>query len=162
MNEYILVLMLEPVLLGQQFVAWPLHITLMPWFEIDVAEEKLAQLLEPIVKEHQALDLTAGEHAWFGPRQTVPVILVHKTAELQILHEAVLNLVHQHHWPLVASQYTGKQFNPHASKRRHTELLPETHLKVKEMYLVKAPIGDRLTRIKTVIAKLPLKGQVNT
>ena len=147
-HEFVLVHMLEPVELGTQFTMWPLHMTLLPWFNAPSAEvvrKELVRALEAI----KSLSLKIGEKEFFGQRK-LPVRLVVNTSELQNLHSALLKMVDENGWNL-QGRYTGGHFKPHVTNKSGKQA--EDELRVYSVYVFeKMPHGYRKAVAKVDLA----------
>lgn len=114
MSEFVAVHMIDPAKLGDRFTMWPLHMTLLPWFDAP----DIAQLLTAFrdgLKHVAPFEVAVGSREYFGQRK-LPVRLVAKTTALQGLHEALLSVVQAHDWNL-QGRYTGDQFKPHVTQK---------------------------------------------
>ncbi len=114
MGEFLAVHMVDPAKVGDRFTMWPLHMTLLPWFEAPDVSSVLTAFRARL--EHVApLEVSVASRAYFGQRK-LPVKLVHRTAALQQLHEILLQAVLENGWPL-QGRYTGEHFKPHVTQK---------------------------------------------
>lgn len=97
MTEYIFAASLEPLHTGDEFIRWPLHITLVPSFSaksrqlslIDTSPQgifEFAELLRDKLAPYRPLLRRAGERALLGPKHTVPATPFKEPEALQGLH----------------------------------------------------------------------------
>ncbi|HSX44388.1 MAG TPA: 2'-5' RNA ligase family protein [Candidatus Saccharimonadales bacterium] len=157
-DEYILAYVIGSLPEEKNFIAWPLHITLMPWFILDnqKSETEAAILLAELFAKYEPMQLKTSSQALFGPRNTVPVQEINTSPELQRLHNDVLKLLQDKQWDIAAKHYTGATFRPHITLKKGKQV-PHT-LTLDKIHLVKAPIADPRTRVKKVMRVLPLGG----
>jgi len=91
-RRYAAAYMLDKPKLGEVFTKWPLHITVLPWFECqDIAI--YVGMLEKTARKIRPFYVTVGREADFGPDGGVPVKLVNKTYPLTELHATVCRLL---------------------------------------------------------------------
>ncbi len=149
-KEYIIAYVLEPLTTGQTFGRWPLHITIVPWFEIDNID-KAVEAVNRVVNTHKPFTVTVGQTAYFGPRQNVEVNKIN-SAPLYALHQALSQVLEASGAKFRHRHYMGNHFNPHITKKSFARVQPGYELNIKNILLVEAPITDRHTRPKKVIA----------
>lgn len=112
MREFVIVYMVDEVEVGARFAMWPLHITLLPWFDapgVDLVINELSKILYGIA-------VTTGDNTHFGSDKRLAVTLINNTSELQTLHEKLLEMVQKKDWNL-QGRYTGKLFKPHVTQK---------------------------------------------
>ena len=94
MRVLALVLPLEEIPLATSFLRarWPAHVTALSNFRLDLHDDELMALLDPVLAGFGPIDGRLGEEALFGPKQDIPVRLV-DSAEVLDLHAALLRAV---------------------------------------------------------------------
>jgi 2'-5' RNA ligase len=117
-REFLFVYLLEPLEAGVQFTTWPLHLTLLPWFEAPELEVVIDEIRESLQSSGPVVT-QIGEKAYFGQRR-LEVRLIENTPQLQKLHEDLLGVINKNNWP-VKGRYTGQYFKPHITSKRGTE-----------------------------------------
>lgn len=133
----ILTVMVGGGVVGQKFRSkdWPLHITLVPWFNVDdtvLFEEKLQALLV----HTNPFDVTVGEHAVFGnPARPKDVQLIQPSIELLQLHDRLLELVRIHGYIERSLSYVGKGYRPHISAYGNRTAQPGDLVKINNVWL---------------------------
>jgi len=115
MKEFVLVHMVDPAEVGARFATWPLHLTLLPWFEAPDLETVQAQLKAKL-KDLKPFEVTVGERSQHGDYKGRPVMNITNTPELQRLHEQLLAVIQANHWPL-QGRYTGRHYTPHVTQK---------------------------------------------
>lgn len=106
--------MVDSAKVGDRFTMWPLHMTLLPWFEAPSITYLLAAFRDEL-KHIAPFETEIDAREYFGQRK-LPVRLVTKTSALQGLHEALLSVVQAHGWNL-QGRYTGDSFKPHVTQQ---------------------------------------------
>lgn len=115
MSRYILVFMIDTLDDGE-FSKWPLHITLIPWFEYQDDEIKLVDVLNSqIPRKVRMVKGKVGKKTWFG--YSTPVRLVEPKDDLQKLHNKLLDLLKVAGVEFSSKSFTGPRFTPHVTTR---------------------------------------------
>lgn len=134
MREFVIAYMVDTAEIGQRFTMWPLHMTLMPWFEapgVRIVEQKLLEKL----KDVPGFDVVVGERSSLGVHKRLPVMLITHTPELQRLHEKILETVKENNWQL-KGRYTGELFKPHITQKAGRDASGTLH--IERLYIVEA------------------------
>lgn len=115
-----MVILVEPAPL-QEFVVWPLHITIVPWFPAE-DEEKLNNILEKIASRHQAFIVGVGKSELFGRKDKLTVNLVDDPGDLHRLHWEVFHTLEKSGFPIHQKTHLGGKYKPHITYqgRRHS------------------------------------------
>lgn len=154
--EYLIVCLLDPLLEGSEFIGWPLHITLIPtWIRTTKSQENIIKDIKKVVTEFKPFTVRGSLRTHFGWRESLPVTAVVST-ELHDLHRALLAMLESYGYDLVQTNHIGTDYQPHVTKKGSAELKPNHEVLVDRIYLVRAPISNPRTRIKTVRAVLEL------
>ena len=124
--------MLEPVDIGDRFSMWPLHMTLLPWFEAPSAQP-VEQRLSEKLKGVASFKVVVGERAIFGSQ--LPVMLIDHTSVIQQLHEKLLEMLEENNWQL-RGRYTGASFRPHVTQKAGQDASGTLH--VTSLHIVEA------------------------
>lgn len=156
-HEYLLAFMLEPLEKGDQFIGWPLHITLVPWFRSNFGSEHVARDIEATILGTDRLTVRGITRSMLGRQRNVPVTDV-VSSDLHDLHRKLLTVFDNDAYTLSDSKYTGANYRPHVTKKGNKELKPGHEIEIDSLYLVSAPLKNPRTRTKTVIARIALDG----
>jgi 2'-5' RNA ligase len=114
MAEKLIVSMLEPVESGQQFESLPLHVTLMPWFEItQESASTLNRYLRVLAKKTDTLELEGEEEVMFGKDEDVRVRKL-AASTLRFVHFEILDAISRS-GGRCQSPYIAENYNPHVS-----------------------------------------------
>jgi hypothetical protein len=130
---------------------WPLHVTLVPPFETELAPDAVVALFPPA----RPVAVTAGDEALLGARHTVPVTLIRPVDDLLALHAALIDALESAGVGVADQRHILAGYRPHATARRGGRLRPGATFTIGELALVDlAPAGARGSR--RVAARLPL------
>lgn len=145
--------MVEPHEAGYRFVrtraAWPLHITLVPWFVItDAKIGELMTLLDSCAQSFHSFQTTVGPDAALGANQDIPVNLMADVGSFRAVQDKLLVAVRSTFMSFVAPKvYIEDEFKPHITHHSidgHVHKVPEgTTLSVDGFSLVRlGPAGE--------------------
>jgi 2'-5' RNA ligase len=153
MSKLCLVYTVEP--LGEEvFSRWPLHITLVPWFEYPEPESILANHLDDFLKKVRITEGVVGKKTWFG--YDLPVRLVEPKDKIAKLHNDLLGAVSAAGGQLSAKTYTGPRYTPHITVRGQRSIEPGLVIKIDRITLVKSVSDQPQLRQKTAEFRLGL------
>lgn len=138
MGDYIIVGCLDSFD-GSDIQRIPRHVTLVPWFSIDVTHiGSLESALAQVVMRHAPFVVWGDEEAYFGPDNDVQVRRVKMTNEMTRLHSELLDAVEQTGGSVRRRQYVGDNYQPHVSKQSDGYLDADEEVIVDKIQLVKA------------------------
>ncbi len=110
-------LMLERVSPQQRFSIWPLHLTIVPWFEIGGNSlSEFITRLDELVASFSSIRLVTGDTAYFGPHR-VKVTLIVPSQELSNLHQKLLSIIRESGGQLLKDNHRSRDFRPHVTNR---------------------------------------------
>jgi 2'-5' RNA ligase len=142
MSRLVVVLPLVPLRTGESFAVtdWPLHITVLPPFGTHAAPadlvDAIAAGIAAVASPPSAITATAGGDELFGRRHNIPVTVIAENEELARLHRALVEAVR----PLAASPnepaFTGPEFRPHVTTKRHGRIHLGDELSLTQVALV--------------------------
>jgi 2'-5' RNA ligase len=118
-ETYILVQMIDKHEAGYRFArtraAWPLHVTLVPWFVITGARTaELITLLEAFAHQCQPFTAKVGQETGLGSTQDIPVNLIADPAPFHALQEGLLAAVRVTYMSFTAPNvYIEENYKPH-------------------------------------------------
>jgi 2'-5' RNA ligase len=97
------------------FTDWPLHITIVPWFRLDITSIQLADQLKKHYIGSSAFRVAVLDEARFGYRKNKVVNLV-AAPELMKLEGQTRRLLHTHKtWVVDEADKTRRGFRPHVT-----------------------------------------------
>lgn len=119
-GTYIAVYMLQPQAIGSYFdrSRWPLHITLLPWFDVvSNKHDSLQHELGQLERTKPPIKITVGDTALFGPDRNVPVNIIASQDEVKSLHLSLLQIAHLLRLPLTDTSWVDGRYIAHITKR---------------------------------------------
>lgn len=139
--EVLICFPIDPI--PDQFKDWPLHCTVMPWFVAIDPADSVRRELRAIAQQHRAVELRAGNTAWFTESRS-SVRLLQRNTRLMRLHQALYGLVKQYGNRCCFPQYVGDCYTPHVTDQA-TSQLPSNYRKVATELVV--VIRDKDTKL---------------
>lgn len=107
---------LTPVPVGRPFTAWPLHITVLPWFRLAVNNQALTQKLTQLLTDFGPFKAIIEGEAYFGHRRSKLVNLVRPAEELMIAERRIRSWLHeQAAWLVDETTKRRHRFRPHVT-----------------------------------------------
>ena len=159
-NRLMIAHFVDPNFEGRQFDEWPMHITVLPWFNYD----KLSAIteIEAAVDNMRACRIALGETALkslgavelFGNDLDVPVRRIGDSTSLGVIHGMLLNQFHRN---LEDKSYIGGNYNPHLTIRNNQDPGESSILTIDQLSLVE--YGKPL---KTIVRNYNLNDQTTT
>lgn len=112
---------LHPLHTGDTFLIqdWPLHITVLAPFLTTADTASLSEGIRVIAAGSTAITATVGPDALFGRRHTIPVSLVDDNADLNRLHERLIDAMRPRATAPDEPAFTGTEFRPHITAKPH-------------------------------------------
>ncbi len=110
-------LILDRVKRQEKFSVWPLHLTLVPWFEIrgpNLSTFLIA--IQRLANSSPKPTLTTMGSGKLGPKK-VEVTIIKPTSLLINLHQDLLSIVLENNAKLISKNYVEENFKPHVTKR---------------------------------------------
>lgn len=148
-HEYVLVTLLDDYAVGDIFTDWPLHVTLVAWFD-PRDEAALITKLRAIASETPKIASRVGAQRTWGPNK---VNVIDRTAKLYMLHQRLLAALTSHAQLLTSQQYMGDNYTPHVTHQRGTSAVEGSDIVLSAIYFVKKPLHSRE---KQIVAKMVL------
>jgi hypothetical protein len=132
--EQLIVVLLEPLIPGEDFINWVLHITIVPWFGVESDQEpNLDKLLSAIANRHSAIDLTVGNLEVFGK---LTVNLINPSSGLVALHNDVLTTLENNQFIINQKTYTGTNYRAHVTHQKHASKKSGDKLRITKFALI--------------------------
>ncbi|MGO4534486.1 2'-5' RNA ligase family protein [Leifsonia sp. 2MCAF36] len=127
---------------------WPLHVTVVPPFETELAADQVAALV-PLVPP---IPIAGATRERFGTHGTVPVTVLRGSAALVALHTSLVDALDATGATLRDQRHIRADFRAHATDQRRGRLHPGEHALLTELCIVaRAPGG-----LRRVAARVPL------
>jgi 2'-5' RNA ligase len=100
--------------IGAQFAAWPLHITIVPWFRLSTVSNQIAADLHEVLHSLASFQVIMAGEAVFGKGKLVN--LVQLPTPLQIVEQTARRyLHHQRAWLVDESTKARFSYRPHVT-----------------------------------------------
>ena len=113
-NEHLIVIPLEPLKTGEQFIEWPLHITIVPWFGVEESRaQELDDLLLEIASRHLPIEAKVGRVAMFGAHHDISVNLIQPNPALDVLHQDVFDSLEKCGFAIHQKEWLDENYKPH-------------------------------------------------
>ena len=121
MYRYVIVYLLDPLPDGAGFQAkdWPLHVTLLPPFTVDIEPDVLCAELAHVAELNRPVTTNIIGKDLFGRHGTVPVKTMDKPDGLQQLHDGLAKLATDLGATHVDPRHLGEGYRPHVSDKHH-------------------------------------------
>lgn len=150
--ENIVAIVLERVQLGKEFIEWPLHITIVPWFH-GYNPKKLDELLESLASRHQPFSATVGKIEGFGPKKDVKVNVIDDCPELDNLHLDVFNKLEENGFIIHQKIFVGRGYRAHITRQLHAWLDEKKKIRIGSVSLVRQERMKKTGQIVKTIVK---------
>lgn len=139
-NEHLVVIMLEPVPLGQEFEIWEPHLTIVPWFPCDDAD-RLDKTLLAVAARHKPFHVEAGAIEEWGRRKKYLVQEIEDEGQLHRLHWDIFHSLEKNGFPIHQKDFMAEKFRPHIALRNRLQkgsaLEPGTRIEIQNFTLVR-------------------------
>ena len=113
---YLLILEVDRLIVGDKYPTLPSHLTLVSRFKSELDFNALALVVKPIVENALPIQLSFGDDAVIGPKNTA-VHLIEKTQELENLHLQLLKTLNSLNVTYALPEYVAEGYLPHISSR---------------------------------------------
>lgn len=105
---------LEPLKKGDQFDKFPLHVTLMPWFDMP-HERSFINYIQNLAAHTAPVEIEGGEEALFGPDKEVRVRKLARAGTLYAMHNTLHTTVKKLDGTVRESSYVGEAYVPNVT-----------------------------------------------
>ena len=138
-QRYWLAYFFDDMPVGTQFKPGALHITIVPWFVVDMEKANLLRSFAQKFEGLKSFELKVGVPAKFGPKKDVPVSLLEQSKQITDLHKSALGWMDEikARWA-VKNSHSGAHFMPHIRYSEGSELVSGELVRVDSLTLVKA------------------------
>lgn len=139
-NEHLVVVMLAPMPIGEEFEIWDRHITIVPWFPVD-DDVRLDGVLSEVAARHSKLSVSAGGLEEWGRREKYPVQLIDDHEGLDNLHQDMFENLENSGFPIHQKDFMGHKYTPHVALRNRLQkgkpIPPGTRMEIDNFTLIK-------------------------
>jgi len=108
--------LVRPMMVGESFARWPLHVTIVPWFRLPDSSEMIASGLAQALATIQSFQVRADGEAMMGPRRQRHARLMQQPTPLSDIEQKVRTYLHKKRAWLVDETTKRKyQYRPHVT-----------------------------------------------
>lgn len=136
----VLVAMVDPASVPTTFrrkrLEWPLHVTVLPWFSVP-DEPKFIQFLHDHLLSESGFEAIMGEDAAFGVNGEIPVTLAASRQPFAVLHNYLLEAVHDHGGEMLVNTWLRDNYRPHVTHHGDNRLFEGDAFMVQSLTLVR-------------------------
>jgi 2'-5' RNA ligase len=137
-NEHLVVTLFEPVKMGEVFIDWPLHTTIVPWFAVEAERQlELHKLLSDLANQHKPISIKVGKTTLFGINHDLPVNIVEPNNELIKLHRDVFNTLETNNFPIHQKTYCGDGYQAHITQQKQRKIAEGENLEITKLALIR-------------------------
>lgn len=153
-GDRLIVIFAERREVGEEFTGWLPHITIVPWFRLDIADQELAGRLEVELKSIPKFKVEIGGEAGFGSRGRKLVNLVKLPSPLEEIERRSRSLLKAHQaWLVDETTKKRRTFRPHMTVQPTGRLQKGDSFICDSLYVV-----TQAGNYKKITAEVPLNG----
>jgi len=146
-HRYLFSLEITTIEVGKTYDELPSHLTLMSRFFSELSPAELIEVVQPLFKQTEPIELTFGETAKLGPKK-LGVHLIEHSMALRQLHNKLRKLLDSIGVDYEYPQFIGDMYQPHVTKRENTRFEVGYKLRVNVSYLIEIIDGQRVISSK--------------
>lgn len=159
MSLFVIVLPLSPLKVDDSFSVsdWPLHVTVVPTFSIDLPATDVAAEMAAEFASHETVTVTASEDELFGPLANILVTVIDNSPALQSLHLSLTASLKALGATFESPEFVATGYRAHVTVTPHCRVASGDKLLLEQLALVDMhpePSTDR----RRVTATFPLRG----
>lgn len=157
MQKYVIVQFLEDVPVGVEFNMsdWPLHVTLVANFAVDLPQDKVIEHFEHTVSlQHTCVSMTT-EYDYFGPEKQVHVAVLEPTKLLMDMHLNLVEYLKTLDAVFDEPKYLESGYRAHATIQKTQKLQLGVKVVINELSLVDM-FPDQNIKKRKVLIKMKL------
>ena len=159
MSLFVVVLPLSPLKVDDSFSVsdWPLHVTVVPTFSIDLSATDVAAEMATEFGSHDTVTVSAGQDELFGPLANILVTVVEDSPALRFLHLSLTASLKALGATFESPAFVANGYRAHVTVTQHCRVTAGDELRLEQFALVDMhpePSTDR----RRVTATFPLRG----
>jgi 2'-5' RNA ligase len=138
MAKYVIVKMLQNQAIGSVFNSgqWPLHVTIIPNFEIEWDFNKLKSELGPVISTYRQVKTVATTDALFGPDKNIPVTRFELKPELAKIHTEIVEFLESNGAKFELPIISKENYKPHATIQKSARITVGEDVTIDELCIV--------------------------
>ena len=156
-EKYGVISSLEPLKKGDTFEVFPLHVTLMTWFDIPNEAVFLNQLYN-FAHRFSSQNVVGGQEAQFGVNNDVRVRTLGRAGSLHAMHEELFDMIKTQNGEVWHGGFVGADYVPHVTYQNNRGLEQDEAANLDRIQLIR---GDE-TGPRLVVADLGLRKKSRT
>lgn len=140
-QKWVVVAFLEPISEGYEFFwkEWPMHITILPPYAIDIDVNKIGDLLAVELSGQKKLQAKAEDDLQWDD---LTVVQISKTPEITKLHNDLVDLMTKNGAIFNEPQYLGDNYTPHCTVYKDKRLQNGQLVNIDNVALVDMFVGE--------------------
>ena len=136
-GDRLVVALVKPYQVGDRFIDWPLHVTVVPWFRLNNKPERIAKGLTKALTPIKPFDVIMNQTAWFGPKKNRQAHLIELPTPFSEIEKRVRNYFHKKRaWLVDETTKKRRDFRPHVTVQKSNQLRVGDSFKIDCLYLV--------------------------
>lgn len=157
MQKYVIVQFLEDTPVGDEFdmSEWPLHVTLVANFAVNLPQNKVIEHFNHIVAQQCVCESKAAEDDYFGPEKQVHVTVLEPTKQLMDIHLNLIAYIKKLDAVFDEPKYLESGYRAHATIQKIQTLQLGDKVRIEELSLIDMFPGQNIKKRK-VLSKLKL------
>ena len=159
MSLLVVVLPLSPLEVDDSFSVsdWPLHVTAVPTFSIDLSATDVAAEMTTEFASHKTFTVIAGEDELFGPLANILVTVIDHSPALQLLHLSLTESLKARGATFESPEFVADGYRAHVTVTQQSRVAAGDKLLLQQLALVDMQ-PDPSTDRRRVTATFPLRG----
>lgn len=145
--------LVEPLSEGATFSEWPLHVTVVPWFRVDIPTDRLASLLSSALMSVHSFEAVTDGTAHFGRGGKKLVHLIAVPSPFWDIEHRVRELLHrQQAWTVDETTKKLWPYQPHVTNQPSAQAREGQIFAVDELYIIEQQGGQKVVAAKVTLA----------
>jgi hypothetical protein len=149
MPELMIAHLFEPMEEGTIFNRWPLHMSLLPWFNTEQVAIIQTEF-EALAARQEKIRVAVGDLAIVGTIRKKQAQLLELTPELELLHESILDIATPR-GTIRPTEPVGDDYTPHVVKRETRILRPSGIVTIDAMSVIGFATDDARDGMKILL-----------
>lgn len=132
----------KPLTPGAEFKLWPLHVTIVPWFRVEISLDRIAKEIGDALTEVQPFEAVVGGEAHFGRNKLVN--LVRQPTPLMEIEKKVRSVLKSHDaWIVDETTKRRRSYRPHVTEQKSERVHEGDSFLVNRFYVVEQLGGSK-------------------
>lgn len=141
-GDRLVCVLVDPIDLGTTFRAWPLHVTVVPWFRAAMSNEEVLTGIGGVVRSFEPFNIAIDGEGHFGHRGSKLVNLVRLPTLLTRIERQVRCFLKEHDaWIVDETTKRIRPFKPHVTVQGGKRLTSGDSFTCRGLYLIEQQGG---------------------